>query len=111
MEKLMRVLDKAKRADGGFTLVELMVVVAIIGILVSIAIPQYQNVIGRAEETAVRANERTLNATWLLYQFDGEPENAWPDEYIQVEDGNLDSVTIDGVEYKRENDTWEKADD
>ena len=56
-----------KRIQGGFTLIELMIVVAIIGILAAIAIPLYANIQGRARVAKAQADVRTLVSAVSIY--------------------------------------------
>jgi len=48
-----------KQAQGGFTLIELMIVVAIIGILAAIAVPQYQQYTKKARFTEATQSTQT----------------------------------------------------
>ncbi len=70
MEPITRIGKARGRGQSGFTMVELMIVMAIIVILISIAIPQYQKAIIRSKETVLKNNLFTLRQVIDEYTYD-----------------------------------------
>lgn len=58
------------KINNGFTLIELMIIIVIIGILAAIAIPNIIKIINRAKEAGVRNNMHTVQFEVELYQVD-----------------------------------------
>jgi len=61
---------KSKARNRGFTLIEMVVVISLIAILLSIALPMYNQSIIRARETTLRQNLATLNKVIDQYTLD-----------------------------------------
>jgi len=68
---------KNKRTQSGFTLIELMIVVAIIGILASVALPAYSSYTKRAKMSEVILNASTCRIEVTEFvQLNGSPTTA-----------------------------------
>lgn len=64
---MLKALSKKVKRNEGFTLIELVIVVAIIGILVAIAMPRMVQARKNAAVGAHNANVRTLEGAGLMY--------------------------------------------
>jgi general secretion pathway protein G len=98
-----------RRAAGGFTLIELMVVLAILGVLAALIVP---NVLGRADDarvTAARADVNNLVQALKLYRLDNQnyPSAAQGLQAL-VQKPSIDPIPLNWRPYldKLPNDPW-----
>jgi len=92
----------SKQFRRGFTLVELMIVMAIVVILIGVAIPYYQKSIIRAKESVLRSNLTTLRAVIDEYSFD--KQKAPQSLQDLVSDGYLRDIPRDPI--MNANNSW-----
>ncbi len=86
----------------GFTLIELIIVMTVIGLLASIAIPSYLNSVKRAREAVLREDLHTMRSAIDSFTVDKEQAPQTLDDLVQA--GYLKSIPIDPV--TNHADTW-----
>jgi general secretion pathway protein G len=98
----MQQLSRRRLLARGFTVIELVIVLTIISIILSLAIPIYQKSLIRARETVLKNNLFTMRTVIDEYTYD--KQKAPQDLRDLVDAGYLRSIPIDPMTGR--NDTW-----
>ena len=97
-----RAAGLAVRAEQGFTLLELMIVMTIIGILAAIAIPAYTSNIRNAREATLREDLHVMRGAIDAYTVDKQKAPQSLDDLVQ--NGYLKVMPVDPFTHR--SDTW-----
>jgi general secretion pathway protein G len=98
---LRHVLQK-NSAESGFTLLELMIVMVVIGLLAAIAIPSYIRSVRAANEAVLKADLHVMRQAIDSYTVDKQKAPQSLDDLVQA--GYLKSMPVDPI--TKRSDTW-----
>ena len=96
------ILRRDLQYGSGFTLVELVVVLSIIGILLMLAIPRYATSIKNAREAVLKEDLHVMRAAIDSYTMDKQKAPQSLDDLVQ--DGYLKVIPEDPMTHSK--DTW-----
>jgi general secretion pathway protein G len=96
-----------RRRESGFTLVELMIVMLIIGVLAAVAIPSFVQSIKNAREAALKEDLHVLRDAIDSYTMDKNKAPQSLDDLVQ--NGYLKTIPTDPMTHT--NDTWVTSSD
>jgi general secretion pathway protein G len=94
--------SEAKARESGFTLFELMIVMAIIAILASVAVPSYINAVRHGREAALKQDLWVMRQAIDSYTVDKEKAPQSLDDLVQS--GYLKTIPVDPM--TGSSDTW-----
>lgn len=99
--------QKKKKSSRGFTLLELIVVLAIMAVLVTILLPSVSGYVNRSKEVRAKAEAEAVCQALLLYLMDLESEGSLPESWelaievcIPFEEAPKDHVLLPYLEGK-----------
>ncbi|MDE3199404.1 MAG: type II secretion system protein [Acidobacteriota bacterium] len=93
---------RAKKSDSGFTLLELIVVMTIIGILATLAVPSFVGAIRSAREAVLKEDLHVMRAAIDSYTMDKQKAPQSLDDLVQ--NGYLKTIPEDPMTHAT--DTW-----
>jgi general secretion pathway protein G len=77
---------RVQKKMAGFTLIELMIVIAIIGTLSAMAVPIFSQYVERTKIARTKAEIRTIEKEILAFFIDN---NRYPDDLVEIGLGNI----------------------
>jgi len=95
-------LSRIRKQDAGFTLMELMIVMMIIGILMLVAVPLYISAMKQAREAVLKEDLHVMRAAIDSYTMDKQKAPQSLDDLIT--DGYLRAIPEDPFTHSK--DTW-----
>jgi general secretion pathway protein G len=107
--------ERCARREGGFTLIELVVVMAIIAILASLAVPIFTSQIQKAKEAVLQEDLHVMRNAIDAYTMDKGKAPQSLDDLVQA--GYLRSIPVDPMTHSSDtwvtdtNDTYESVDE
>jgi general secretion pathway protein G len=93
---------RKRKSEAGFTLMELMIVMAIIGILATLAVPSFIGALRSAREAVLKEDLHVLRAAIDSYTMDKQKAPQSLDDLVQ--NGYLRSIPEDPM--TKSKDTW-----
>ena len=84
------------RKSKGFTLIELMIVVAIIGILAAVAVPKFADLVTKSKEASVKGSLGAVRSAVSIYY--GDMEGVYPTNlFVGLATGNRYMPAVGGT--------------
>ena len=111
---MIKKIREGFKRENGFTLIEMLVVVAVLGILATLAVPRIADVTHKAEDSVAKANIKNFHVSMISYRMDNASlqypttEQDFTDAGIDPADYGVTDYAVsgDGKAYAAQNSAY-----